>query len=156
MFRPMRRHKQALSIDRCRMILSDARRGVLAVQGEHGYPYTVPLDFVYHDGKLYFHSAREGHKLDAIEKDGRCSFCVIQQDALSDDGWSYYCSSVVVFGHIRLVETDEGRRDALTALGQKYFPAELSVAQEIERDYDRVAVLELIPDHITGKRVHER
>ena len=66
MFRKMRRFKQQLSEEECLEILKTAKRGVLAVLGDEGYPYAVPLDFVYEDGKIYFHCAKEGHKLDAI------------------------------------------------------------------------------------------
>ena len=65
-FRPMRRFKQQMTNEECIALLRKAPRGVLAVLGDGGYPYTVPLDFVYDDGKIYFHCAKEGHKLDAI------------------------------------------------------------------------------------------
>ncbi|MBQ9616719.1 MAG: pyridoxamine 5'-phosphate oxidase family protein, partial [Oscillibacter sp.] len=68
MFREMRRHGQQLPESECAEILRREPRGVLAVLGDDGYPYTVPLDFVYEGGKLYFHCAGEGHKLDAIKR----------------------------------------------------------------------------------------
>ena len=66
MFRPMRRFKQALSPEECQAVLERGTSGVLALSGDGGWPYAVPLSYVYADGKLYFHSAKSGHKVDAI------------------------------------------------------------------------------------------
>ena len=79
MFRQMRRNRQQLSRERCEEILSRATSGVLAVLGDEGYPYAVPLSYVYSEGKFYFHCARQGHKLDAIRREPKASFCVIDE-----------------------------------------------------------------------------
>ena len=79
-FREMRRFRQQLSPEECRAILSRGTSGVLAVTGDGGWPYAVPLSYAYRDGKLFFHCATSGHKLDALERDGRASFCIIDQD----------------------------------------------------------------------------
>ena len=80
MFREMRRKKQRLSAEACEAILAEGTSGVLAVDGDGGYPYAVPLSYVYQDGKLFFHCAKSGHKLDAVRRNPRASFCVIGQD----------------------------------------------------------------------------
>ena len=107
MFRPMRRGKQALSDQESRKILSDASSGVLAVLGDDGYPYAVPLSFVF-DGKdrLYFHCAVSGHKLDAIQNEPKVSFCVIMQDDVHPAEFTTYFKSVIAFGKARIVETE--------------------------------------------------
>ena len=79
MFRDMRRKQQALPYEESVTILESASSGVLAVLGDEGYPYTVPLSYVYREGKLYFHCASEGHKLDAIRGCDKASFCVIEK-----------------------------------------------------------------------------
>ena len=81
-FRPMRRKKQALSRQECEAVLKRGSSGVLALLGDGGYPYAVPLSYVYEDGRIYFHCARTGHKLDAIRKEEKASFCVIDQDRI--------------------------------------------------------------------------
>ena len=80
MFRPMRRHRQQLSQGDCAAILSRGTSGVLAVAGDGGYPYAVPLSYVYQEGTLFFHCAKAGHKLDALRRCSKASFCVIDQD----------------------------------------------------------------------------
>ena len=99
MFRPMRRFKQALSPEECRAVLERGTSGVLALSGDGGWPYAVPLSYVYADGKIYFHSAKSGHKVDAIRSCPRASFCVIDQDHIVPEEYTTYFRSVIAFGN---------------------------------------------------------
>ena len=156
MFRKMRRFKQALDEARCTDVLKNGVRGILAVNGDDGYPYTIPLNYVYDGGKIYFHSAVEGHKADAIRRDSRASFCVLEQLELSEDGWSYFFDSVVAFGRVRVVEDEAERIGKLRLLGQKYFPDVQMVESDISKNAHRALVLCLEIEHLSGKHVHER
>ena len=156
MFRDMRRFKQQLSGEECEKLLIQGKRGVLAVLGDGGYPYTVPLNYIYDGGHLYFHAAIQGHKLDAVRAYDKASFCVLDDGELSDDGWSYYFNSVVAFGRIREISDPAEKEQKLRLLGQKYFPTEDMVESDIQKNAARCIVLELKAEHITGKRVHER
>ena len=82
MFREMRRKRQALSASEVAEILHRGISGVLALLGDEEYPYAVPLSYVYDEGKLYFHSATSGHKIDAVGRSAKASFCVIDQDLI--------------------------------------------------------------------------
>ena len=155
MFRPMRRFKQALSQDECDQVLKEAPRGVLAVHGEDGYPYAFPMDFVYLDGKLYFHCAKEGHKLDALAADDRVSFCVMDEGFRRDGEWALNIKSVVIFGRIAKIDDPHRARHVVRQLGLKYYPTAEGVEHEIEKDFHRVQMLELTIDHMTGKLVNE-
>ncbi|MBR1390766.1 MAG: pyridoxamine 5'-phosphate oxidase family protein [Lachnospiraceae bacterium] len=156
MFREMRRFKQKMEDEECIALLQNGKRGILAVLGEEGYPYTVPLNFVYEDGKLYFHSAKEGHKIDAIRKCDKASFCILSEGVPEPDDWWYHFDSVVVFGRVKPVEDRNLVREKLEALGRKYMPAEDTIKEEIEKYGDRTAVLELVIEHMSGKRVREK
>lgn len=156
MFREMRRRNQALDLATCERILAQAPRGVLAVLGDEGYPYTVPLNFVYDGGKIYFHSARAGHKIDAIAACDKVSFCVLDEGVREEDDWWYHFNSVVVFGRIRRLEDESAIRDALYKLGAKYFPADYDTEADVARNFARVAMLELSIDHMSGKHVQEK
>jgi hypothetical protein len=152
MFREMRRKKQSLSKDTAIEILKASTSGVLAVSGDNDYPYTVPLSHVYQDGKLYFHCAREGHKIDGIQRNNKVSFCVIDQDEVIQESFATLYRSVTVFGRARILTEDSERRSALECLVQKFSPDYIEQGQrEIERDWDRVCVLEVSIEHITGK-----
>ena len=156
MFRKMRRSKQELPAQECIEILKQEPRGVMAVHGEDGYPYAFPLDYIYMDGKLYFHIAKTGHKLDALDADRRVSFCVMDKGYRKDGDWALNINSVIIFGKIKkIVEPDETIR-IVRQLGLKYYPTPEAVEEEICRSAAGVQILELSIDHMTGKLVHEK
>lgn len=139
----------------CIEVLTHEPRGVMAVYGEDGYPYAFPMDFIYIDGKLYFHCAKEGHKIDAITADDRVSFCVMDQGFRKEGDWALNIRSVIIFGRIRKVGDGEDIEGIMRRLGLKYDPEPESVEKEISKAIARVQVLELSIDHMTGKLVHE-
>ena len=107
MFRKMRRLGQQLSNDECVDILINEPRGVLAVLGDNEYPYAIPMSHVYVDGKIYFHGAKTGHKIDAIKNHSKVSYCVIDQGVKEKDSWWYTFNSVIVFGKITTLTDEE-------------------------------------------------
>ena len=156
MWREMRRKNDQISQEEAERVLRDGKRGVLAVLGDDGYPYTVPLDYVLVDGKIIFHSAVEGHKLDAIAAYDKVSFCVLSEPIETPGEWWLTFCSVVVFGRIKRIADDNRKRELLWKLGEKYFPSMEGEHEHIERTLNRVAILELEPEHLTGKRVREK
>lgn len=155
MFRKMRRHKQELTKDECIDILISEPRGVLAVIGDDDYPYAVPMSHVYADGKIYFHGAMKGHKNDAISKNPKVSYCVMDKGILNPDGWSYTFRSVIVFGKIRTLTDRNEKIDKLWHLGNKFFPTPDETEKEIKKLLDRTEVFEITIEHISGKTVEE-
>ena len=122
MFREMRRKKQELPQEDVIRILQEGTSGVLAVSGDNDYPYAVPLSYVYDSGKIYFHCATSGHKLDGIRKNNKVSFCVISQDQVVPEEYTSYFRSVIAFGQIRILENDLEKRAAIKNLAEKYVP----------------------------------
>lgn len=154
--REMRRFKQALTQEQCEEILNRGTSGVLAVAGEDGWPYAVPLSYVWQDGKLYFHWATAGHKLDAVRADSRASFCIIDQDKVVPEEYTTYYRSVIVFGRARIIDSPEEKRRAVEALAEKYRPGcPEAMAAEIDGAWDRFLMVELIPERVTGKQAKE-
>lgn len=159
MFREMRRFKQQLPEEKCIEILKKEPRGIIALMGDNGYPYTVPLNHFYEDGKLYFHGAKEGHKLDALKNSDKCSYCVLANctpDEDTNDGQFYFFDSVVVFGRIRQLEDQEEIIKQVRKLANKYYTNADSVERDIMKNGPRTAMLELTIEHMTGKHVHEK
>ena len=156
MFRAMRRHRQALPPEECERILREGTSGVLALAGDDGYPYAVPLSYVYTDGALYFHCARQGHKLDAVRRCGKASFCVIAQDEILPEAYTTLYRSVIVFGRIRIL-TEAEMPAAIEQLALKYAPDDLPERRqaEIEREWNGLCMLCLQPEQITGKAGRE-
>lgn len=159
MFRNMRRFKQALSLEENRQILERGTSGVLAVAGDNDYPYAVPLSFVYdaENSRLCFHCAKSGHKLDAIKRNCKASFCVIDQDQIVPEKYTSYFRSVIVFGKICILEDENQKRNALEQLALKYAPADEEVNRQkaIHKDYNSVCILALQIEHMTGKEAIE-
>ena len=150
MFREMRRKKQMLSNEEAVEILKSHATGVLGVSGDDGYPYTVPINYTYQDGRLFFHCAKEGHKLDAIRRSEKVSFCVIDQDEVVPAKFATRYRSVIAFGRARILETDSKRRAALESLVDKYSPGYYAEGQaEIEKDWARVCLIEVYIEHLT-------
>jgi len=155
MFREMRRKKQVLSKEECKLVLERGTSGVLAVLGEGGYPYAVPLSYVYADGKIVFHCAKQGHKLDAIAKNDKVSFCVVDLDDIQPERYTTYFRSVIAFGRARVLEEEE-KRAAIEALAAKYTPDDPEGRkQEIEREYRALCVVAIEIDHLSGKEAIE-
>jgi uncharacterized protein len=156
MFKEVRRKRQLLSKAETIEILKRCTSGVLGVTGDNDYPYTVPLSFVYKDNCLYFHCAKEGHKIDGIKRNEKVSFCVIEKDEVIPEKLSTHFRSAIVFGRARILTDDQSRRAALESLIKKYSPGYLSEGlREIERDWDRVCVVEVKIEHMTGKAAIE-
>ena len=152
----MRRHRQQLSREECERILGRCTSGVLALTGDGGYPYAVPLSYVYADGAIIFHSAVEGHKVDAIRRDSRCSFCVIEQDEIKPAEFTTYFRSVIAFGRIQILEDDNEKVQALRLLGSRYSPGdEHGLQREIDKSLDHVLLLRLDVEHLSGKQAIE-
>ena len=158
MFREVARVKQALDRETCIRILKEEKRGVLAVQGDDGYPYAMPLNHWYceEDGKLYFHSGRNGHRTDSIRRSDKASFCVMNQGTQEAGNWWLDFESVIVFGRIEIIEDHERALDISRRLSYKFTEDEGYIQYEIEHSGPGVMVFALNPEHITGKLVHER
>ena len=156
-FRPMRRKRQQLSDAESIAILQNATSGVLAVLGDDDYPYAVPLSYVYADGRLIFHSAVTGHKVDAIRRHAKASFCVIQLDDVQPKTFTTIYRSVIAFGHIRILDDDASKLEAIRTLARKYSPHESaeSTDHEIAKGFPHLLMFELVIDHLTGKQAKE-
>ncbi len=157
MFREMRRTRQLLSREDSIAILERGTSGVLAVSGDDGYPYAVPLSYVYQDGTLFFHSAVTGHKLDAIARSGKVSFCVIDQDQVVPETYTTHFRSVIAFGRARVLTDPAEARTALALLGRKYAPdqGEDALRAEMDKSFSHLRVIAVTIEHLTGKEAIE-
>ncbi len=157
MFRPLTRLKQQIPEAECLEILKKEKRGILSVLGDDGYPYGMPMNHFYceEDGKIYFHSARQGHKVDAIRRCSKVSYCVVGEGRAVPGKWALRFRSVIVFGKVELIE-DRERMEKITAeLSRKFTEDEEYIRREIERSGPVTLLFALIPEHITGKTVTE-
>jgi nitroimidazol reductase NimA-like FMN-containing flavoprotein (pyridoxamine 5'-phosphate oxidase superfamily) len=152
MFPVMRRFKQEIPADEAREVLHTCSSGVLALAGANGYPYTVPLSYVFIENRLLFHGATEGYKMESLKKDNRASFCVIDRDDVVPERFATLYRSVVVFGRVNVITDDGEKKKALEAINAKYSPAFIEEGQkEIEKDWNRAVLLSFEIEQLTGK-----
>ena len=160
MFRDMRRFRQQISEEECFEVLRSTKRGVLSVIGDDGYPYGMPMNHWYceEDGKIYFHGAKEGHKLDAVRACDKVSFCVMDEGYRKEGDWALNIRSVVVFGRIRVFsyeEEPEKVREICIGLSAKFTDDPDYADKEIAKLSGNVLCFEITPEHMTGKLVNE-
>lgn len=157
MFREMTRKKQQLSREDCLHVLKTEPRGVLSLLGDDGYPYGLPIDHWYNeeDGCIYFHSGRQGHKVDAMRACGKASFCVYDQGFREDGDWALNIRSVIVFGCIEFVEEQEAAIALTRQLSLKYTSDLAYIEEEIRKYGHEVLCFRLVPQHMTGKLTKE-
>ena len=155
-FRAMRRKRQQLTEEESVAILQKATAGTLALLGDSDYPYAVPISYVYHEGKLYFHSALAGHKVDAIRKCDKASFCVIEQDDVQPEKYTTFYRSVIAFGRIHIVEDELEKLEIARLLGNRYNPNQDEALQkEIDNGLSRMLAIRFDIEHLTGKEAKE-
>ena len=155
-FREMRRKRQELSEEENIKILERQTSGTLALLGDGGYPYAVPLSYIYIGSHIYFHSALSGHKIDAIRNCSKCSFCVIDQDDVKGKEYTTYFRSVIAFGRISIIDDEAEKMTAARFLGEKYNPNDPeSLEAELQKGFSRMHILCLEIEHLTGKEAIE-
>ena len=155
-FRQMRRKRQQLTQEESIAILQKATAGTLALLGDDDYPYAVPISYVYNEGKLYFHSALNGHKVDAIRKYDKASFCVIEKDDVQPEKYTTFFRSVIAFGRIHIVEDEKEKLEIVRMLGNRYNPNQDDALQtEIESGLSRLLAIRFDIEHLTGKEAIE-
>ena len=157
MFQVMRRSRQALSWQETEEILRRGTSGVLALAGAEGYPYAVPLSYVYTQGILYFHCAKVGPKLESIRRCEKASFCVVDRDEIKPEAYTTYYRSAIAFGRVRILESEEEKRRAIEQLSQKYHPMDTPAHRKavIDREYAPLCMLAFTVEHMTGKQAIE-
>lgn len=151
MFKEMRRKEKELDKDKAAEILDQGQYGILSTVGENGYPYGVPVNYVYADGSIYFHCAVEGAKIDNIIYNDKVSFCVVGETQPKPETFSFKYESTIVFG--RCVEIYEKEKiDALVAIVKKYSSEFMEKGMKyIEKDNSKTKILKINIEHITGK-----
>ena len=158
MFRPMRRKSRALPDEAAKQLLGQSRRGVLAVNGDDGYPFAIPVNYFYDEaqGKIYFHGAKSGHKVDALNKSDKVCFTVYGNEHTAPGEWAPYVQSTVVFGRCRLIKDAALTEARVRELAQKYYPTEAGAEEEMAKSLPAAQLYEITIEHLTGKQSQEK
>ena len=165
MFRKMRREKQQLAREETLEILKNGKTAILALSGDDGYPYAVPVNYVFCEtqenpcdansnplGKILFHGAKAGHKIDALERCQKVSLCIIQEDDVIKEKLTTAYKSVIVFGTARILRDEEEIFRAAEIFGLRYNEDAVFVRDEIRRTFAALSCVEIQIEHATGKQ----
>lgn len=151
MFREMRRKDRKLEDNDVIEILKNNNYGILSTVSEDGYPYGVPVSYIYFNNSIYFHGAIKGHKFDNISNNDKVSFCVVGQTQILPDEFSTKYESVIIFG--RAIEVfDDEKNMALLEILNKYSPDYIKQGKEyIDKASKATRVVKIHIEHISGK-----
>ncbi|MBQ0059131.1 MAG: pyridoxamine 5'-phosphate oxidase family protein [Lachnospiraceae bacterium] len=158
MFRKMRRQFKAISSEEMTALLVNERRATLAVNGDDGYPYAIPVNYYYdpESQRVYFHSSQVGHKADALKADDKVCFTVYGNECIKDEAWAPYLQSVVIFGRCRKIEDPSKKMAVMKIFAMKYYPDEATVDEAIAEAGEIALMFEIEIEHMTGKLIQER
>jgi len=158
MFRKIRKVKKELSIDAAKHLLDTERRGVLAVNGDDGYPYAIPINYLYceDEDKIYFHGSHVGYKAESIMACDKVCFTVYGNETIKDEEWAPYVQSVVVFGKCQMIGSQDLNTELVKKFAEKYYPNASSIDEEVSKAGKAVQMYEIIIEHISGKEVQEK
>ena len=157
MIRELVRKNKQMSTEDCVEVLKKETRGVLSVLGDGDYPYGTPMNHWYNeeDGCVYFHCGKLGHRLDALKKHDKVSFCVYDQGYRREGEWAFNVKSVIIFGKIEIIDDLDQVIDITTKLSYKFTQDEEYIRKEIRVGAANTLLLKLVPDHMCGKLVNE-
>ena len=157
MFRELMRKNKQISQEECVAILKNETRGVLSVLGDDGYPYGMPMNHFYWeaDGAIYFHCGKSGHRLDALKRCNKVSFCAYDKGFRREGEWAWNVKSVIVFGKMEILDDAEQIATITSALSRKFIQDEEHIQREIETYGHQTLLLKLIPEQMCGKLVEE-
>ena len=159
MFKPIR--KKINEIDRAAAgaLLKSNRRGILAMNGDKGYPYAIPINYFYDcvGQKIYFHGAKAGHKVESLKTSDKVCFTVYGNECIDkSEPWAPYVQSAVVFGRCRLLEAGPESIEQLKEFAMKYYPDEALADDQIARNGRATQMFEITIEHMSGKQVQEK
>ena len=159
MLRTMRRFNQMLDEESIQEVLKKGTSGVLALAGDDGYPYAVPISYAYdpQNNCFYFHGAKTGQKIDAMTRNEKASFCVIDKDQIVSERFTTYFRSVIAFGRMHVIVDDTEKKKAIEAIAAKYSHEETEESREneISKSWKALCLLKLEIEHMTGKQAIE-
>ena len=158
MFRSIRKKRNEISIDEAKELLRCSRRGILAVNGDNGYPYAIPINYLYDEDshKIVFHGAKAGYKVDCLKVCDKVCFTVYGNERIQEESWAPFLQSTVVFGRCHLVENQEATMTLIKKFAMKYYPDEALADEQIARNGRATQMFEITIEYMSGKQVQEK
>ena len=158
MLRKIRKIKNEINQADVKELLKNSRRGILAMNGDNGYPYAIPVNYFYDEAeeKIFFHGAKSGYKVDCLKSSNKVCFTVIGDEIIREETWAPYMQSVVIFGRCQLIDDNQTAMKRLKDFAMKYYPSEKMVIDEIKADGKATQMFQIDIEYMTGKEVQEK
>lgn len=152
MFKPMRRDKKTMSMDRVDQLIQTAEYGVMCVLDPNGYPYGVPVNYVSDDENIYVHCAQEGWKLEALALCDKVSFTIVGRHSVVAEKFSSNFESVICYGRARMIEDETEKMSLLKAFIYKYSPDFVPKGMAyVEHDHMKTSMIAIKIEYKSGK-----
>ena len=151
MLHKMRREDRQLSCDACIKVIAENNMGILSLNSTEEYPYGVPLNYMYHEGAVYFHCAKEGRKLELISQNPKVCFAIVGKNEIIPGEFANNYKSVMIFGSIEIISGDKLKYKLLAQLGESFGCEPAMLDRYIMKYIDACHVLKLDIHHISGK-----
>lgn len=152
MERTMHKIKRQMPDAEAKELFAKGHHGILAVNGDEGYPYAVPVNYVYLNDKIYIHSAKIGYKMDAIAQDSKCCFTAILSSEILPKQVTAAFESIIATGKVGLVADEAERRLAMETFVNRFCLDAIPEGMNfLEKTLDKTAVLRIDVEHLTGK-----
>ena len=133
-------------------LLAGGNHGTLAVNGDDGYPYAVPVNYVYDSGSIYIHSAKYGYKIDALNRDSKVCFTAVVNEKIEQSMFTSAYRSVIAFGKVSFVEDETERRRILEQFIYKLTPDYIESGMKfVDGAIAKTALLKIDIEELTGK-----
>ena len=152
MARTMNHLERQLSAEETKALLASGKEGVLAVNGDDGYPYSVPVNYVYQDGVIYIHTAKRGYKVEAIQANPKVCFTAVISSKIIEETTTTKFESVIATGTAALLTDDEEKKKVMELIVQRLAPSNIEGGMvTVERLLPAVGIIKITVAELTGK-----
>ncbi|MGN1398494.1 MAG: pyridoxamine 5'-phosphate oxidase family protein [Erysipelotrichaceae bacterium] len=158
MFRPVRKKKNEISLAEINEVLAQARRAVVAFNGDDGYPYAVFINYLYieEENRIVFHSSKSGHKIDSLNKSDKVCLTACSGEIIKEEPWAPFVKSAVVFGRCKKITDENDKTACFIRFASKYYPDKELAKQEVAESGQFADMYMIEIEHLSGKIVQEK
>ncbi|MGI6361125.1 MAG: pyridoxamine 5'-phosphate oxidase family protein [Bacillota bacterium] len=154
MTRKMQKSSRQLPDQEAKQLLAQGDTGVLSINGDDGYPYGVPMTYIYveKDQAIYLHSANYGYKWEALQENNKVCFTAILSSKILPHKSTAAFESVIVTGIAHQLQDDSDKRAVMDLFVKCFCKGHEEVGNKLIKGvYDKTGVIRLEIEELKGK-----